>query len=79
MDQRHAMESRDIELRIARRLRARRIQLDMTQHQLAQQTGVVLQTIAKYETAELTISVIRFLDLCRALEIAPADMLTKLQ
>jgi transcriptional regulator with XRE-family HTH domain len=41
---------------VGQRLRLRRLQLNMTQHQLAKQLGLTFQQIQKYETAENRLS-----------------------
>ena len=56
---------------IGMRIRLRRIELRMSQHQLGQALGVTFQQVQKYEKGMNRISVSRFLDTCRALKVDP--------
>ena len=56
---------------IGMRIRLRRIELGMSQHQLGQALGVTFQQIQKYEKGHNRISISRFLETCRALKVDP--------
>lgn len=54
---------------IAKRLRARRRQLDLTQYEVAQKLGIRFQTVSKWESAAIELTVSRLFDLSKALDV----------
>ena len=68
----------DIDRALAERIRARRIALGITQHQLGEQLGISYQQVHKYEIGANRISVARLCDLCRVLGLMPAEVLADL-
>ena len=61
-----------IDLRVARRIRERRLRLGMTQQQLARRIGVAFQQAHKYEHVLSRVSAGRLYDIAAALE-APIE------
>jgi transcriptional regulator with XRE-family HTH domain len=61
-----------IDLRVARRIRERRLRLGMTQQQLARRIGVAFQQAHKYEHGLSRVSAGRLYDIAAALE-APIE------
>jgi transcriptional regulator with XRE-family HTH domain len=59
----------EIDQIIGTRMRARRIQIGMTQEKLADQLDLTFQQIQKYEKGTNRISVGRFLQICRVLNV----------
>lgn len=58
------------------KLRQRRIELGMTQEELAKRLGYSERSaIAKIETGVNELTVKKFVDMCRALSVDPADIL----
>jgi transcriptional regulator with XRE-family HTH domain len=57
----------DIDLFVGRRVRARRLELNLTQQALAEQAGVTFQQLQKYENGANRISAGRLYDLAQAL------------
>ena len=55
-----------------------RMQLGMTQSQLAEKINVSYQQIQKYEKGESQISLLRYIEIAKALETAPHVLLEKL-
>lgn len=56
-------------------IRHARIQRGMTQGDLARATGITCQQIHKYEAGLNRMAATRLVDLCRALDLAPGDLL----
>lgn len=56
-----------IDLHLAKRLRAIRLESDVTQHELGDLIGVTFQQIQKYENASNKISASRLYEICRVL------------
>ena len=57
----------DIDMFVGRRVRARRLELNLSQQALAEQAGVTFQQLQKYENGANRISAGRLYDLARAL------------
>lgn len=64
-----------IDRRIGMRVRARRLEISMSQEKLADILGVTFQQVQKYEKGINRISVARYLDICAALDWPPAESL----
>ncbi|WP_010303230.1 helix-turn-helix domain-containing protein [Candidatus Odyssella thessalonicensis] len=60
-----------IEKHIAQRLKARRKELKIKQHELAKTLGITPQQISKYERKLDSISVKRLYNLCKILSVTP--------
>jgi len=60
---------------VAKRIRARRLSLGMSQETLANHLGITFQQVQKYERAANRISVGRLIEIGKALEIAPESLL----
>jgi transcriptional regulator with XRE-family HTH domain len=68
-----------VDLHIGKRLRRRRIQLGLTQSQVAIGVGVRFQQIHKYECAACRISAARLWLLAQVLDVAPSYFFDGLQ
>ena len=55
---------------IGKRIRARRVALDLTLLDLARRLGVTLQQVQKYEAGENRVSAVRLFDICEALGVS---------
>jgi transcriptional regulator with XRE-family HTH domain len=64
-----ATKSRIIDLRVARRIRERRLNIGMTQQALAEVIGVAFQQAHKYERGISRISAGRLYDIATALQV----------
>ncbi len=62
-------KSRTIDLRVARRIRERRLHIGMTQLELAQVIGVAFQQAHKYERGISRVSAGRLYDIATALHV----------
>jgi transcriptional regulator with XRE-family HTH domain len=60
---------------IGGRIRARRIEFDISQGELGEQIGVSFQQIQKYEKGANRISVATLIEIARILKVAPAALL----
>jgi transcriptional regulator with XRE-family HTH domain len=58
-----------VDLHVGQRLRLRRMQLNMTQDQLARQLGLAFQQIQKYEAAENRLSAGRLFRIAQILDV----------
>lgn len=58
----------DIDMFVGRRVRARRLELNLSQQALAEQAGVTFQQLQKYENGANRISAGRLYDLAQALQ-----------
>lgn len=56
------------------RLKQKRIDLDMTQEELADKTGLVGSAISHFETGQRTPSLNNLIRLCKGLECKPNDL-----
>jgi transcriptional regulator with XRE-family HTH domain len=68
-----------VDRHVAARVRARRITLGLTQHDLASRIGVTYQQLHKYETARNRMTAGRLLEIARALNVAPSYFFEGLQ
>jgi DNA-binding transcriptional regulator YiaG len=59
---------------IGKRIRARRVALDLTLLDLARRLGVTLQQVQKYEAGENRVSAVRLFDICEALGVSLDSM-----
>lgn len=67
-----------IDIHVGSRIRLRRTMLGMSQEKLGESLGITFQQIQKYEKGTNRIAVSTLLDICRALDVAPIDILTGL-
>ncbi len=65
-------------LNLGKTIKQLRMQLGLTQGQLAEKIDVSYQQIQKYEKGESQISILRFIEVSKALEITPHALLEKL-
>lgn len=68
-------ESRDRARRVGSRVRYLRQQADMTLVEVAEEMGLKFQTIQKYETGEIALSMERVEQLALVFGVKPADIL----
>ncbi len=73
-----ARSASDIDRTIGARVRARRLQLRMSQERLAGEIGVTFQQIQKYEKGVNRIAASTLIDIAGSLKIEPAALLPKL-
>jgi transcriptional regulator with XRE-family HTH domain len=66
-DQPHAVDKY-----VGGRMRVRRVQVGMSQGQLANRIGVSFQAVQKYESGDIRLSASRLYDVAQALDIGPA-------
>ncbi|KPN62962.1 Transcriptional regulator, contains XRE-family HTH domain [Aliiroseovarius crassostreae] len=59
----------EVDVRVGKRVRQRRWQMGMTQHDLGEKTGVKFQQIQKYETGANRVSASRLWDIASALDV----------
>ena len=69
-------EATEIDQAVGSRIKARRLQLGMSQTELADAVGVTFQQIQKYERGANRTSASRILALCRVLKVTPNALLT---
>ena len=62
----------DVDRHVARRIRGRRLELGLTQQQLAELVGVTYQQAHKYEKGDNRVAVGRLYLIARALDVEPA-------
>lgn len=58
----------EIDRRLGTRVRARRLEIDMSQERLADILGITFQQVQKYEKGINRISAVRLIDICDAME-----------
>lgn len=63
------MTRKNIAISIGQKLRAKRLQLSMTQTDLAKQMNITFQQIQKYENGLNELSVFRLLQICNTLDV----------
>lgn len=64
-----------LDKRLGERVRARRLEISMSQEHLAERLGVTFQQVQKYEKGVNRIAAGRLLDIAHALKISPGQML----
>lgn len=68
----------EVDRRLAARIRKRRLEVGLSQVQLADRLGITFQQVQKYESGRNRISAGRLLAICRALEVSTVEMLSNL-
>jgi transcriptional regulator with XRE-family HTH domain len=68
-----------IDLALAQRIRGRRHVLGLTQVQVAASIGLTFQTVQKYECAANALTTRRIVDVAKALEWTPAELVSGLE
>lgn len=69
------MPIRDEDKQVGERIRTRRMLLNMSQTELADQIGITFQQVQKYEKGANRVSASRLLDIAKVLQIQPAWIL----
>lgn len=75
----NAKQPAEADHRIGALIRQRRVEIGVTQMQLAERCGVSFQQVQKYENGANRIAVARLLQICEALEIRPSALLAELE
>jgi transcriptional regulator with XRE-family HTH domain len=63
---------------VGKKIKQLRMQMGLTQSQLAEKVNISYQQIQKYEKGESQFNISRFLEIARALEIAPGQLFDNL-
>lgn len=66
------------DVKLGQRVRARRLEIGMSQERLAEALGLTFQQVQKYERGVNRIAVSRLLDIADALDVDPGDLLAGL-
>lgn len=69
-------EKKDFNIQVGEIFRKRRVQLDISQYELSERTGIKRNSIAQYELGNSAIPLDKFYILCKALDINPDDALS---
>lgn len=72
-------EKSEYSKRLGRLLRVARRKRDLTQKQLAEKTHLTQPIVARYESGKRAIDIIEFVLMARALGLAPAKLLRRLE
>jgi transcriptional regulator with XRE-family HTH domain len=67
----HGEPPHSVDVYVGGRMRLRRVQLGLSQGELARRVGVSFQAVQKYESGDIRISASRLYDVAVALEVAP--------
>lgn len=70
MESKRRIDPEDIH--VAKRVRARRLELGMTQHEISERLGITYQQLQKYETAQNRISSGRLFKIASLLQVSPS-------
>jgi len=65
----------DVDRAVGHRIRARRLELKLSQLDVAQALGVAPQQVQKYERGANRVSASRLVDLCQVLDLTPNELL----
>lgn len=66
-------EPHEVDVFVGRRIRARRLELDLTQSELAKAVGITFQQVQKYEKGKNRISMSRLWLVSQQLKVPPSD------
>lgn len=65
----------EVDRALGKKIKQRRLEIDLSQDELARQLGITFQQIQKYEGGTNRVSVSRLLDICRVLKVKPGYFL----
>lgn len=70
-----ALDADELRREIGRRVARRRVEIEMTQAELAHRIGVTFQQLYKYEIGKNNMSVVTMVAVCAALDVSPLTLL----
>ena len=70
----HERSTNAVDKKLGERVRARRLEIGMSQERLAELVGVTFQQVQKYEKSVNRIAASRLFEVARALEMPPAQL-----